>query len=209
MAESIIIFGGTFDPVHNGHLIVARAAAEARGIGRVMLVPAAVPPHKPPAGAAGEHRLEMLKLAVADEPVFEVSDTELRRGGPSYTIDTLEEFAREMPGTRLHLLIGADMLEDLPAWHRAHEVVATAEVVVAARRPWQERLEEVFSGLADEFGARTVERLRESLVKTPRVDISSTDIRRRVGKGLSVRYLVPDSVEQYIHEHRLYAQAAD
>lgn len=207
MAEKVIIFGGTFDPVHNGHLIVARAAAEARGIGRVILIPAALPPHKPPAGASAEHRLEMLRLATADEPVFEVSDTELRRTGPSYTIDTLAQLSRDMPDAKLHLLIGTDMLEDLPAWHRAHEVVEAAEILVAARRPWQQRLDEVFDKLCRDFDADTVARLRQSVVQTPRVDISSTDIRRRLASGLSIRYLAPDPVVRYVGEQGLYTQA--
>ncbi len=205
MSERIVIFGGTFDPVHHGHLIVARAVAEAKGFPRITLMPAASPPHKPAAGASGPDRMEMLRLATADEPVFEVSDIELRRPGPSYTIDTLEQLGRERPGARQHLLIGADMLEDLLNWHRAGDVVSAAEIIVAARRPWQQRLDEVFRRLAEHFDDETVNRLRGSVVETPRVDISSTDIRRRVAEGLSIRYLAPEAVTQYICERGVYS----
>ncbi|MFW6066107.1 MAG: nicotinate-nucleotide adenylyltransferase [Planctomycetota bacterium] len=209
MDESMVIFGGTFDPVHNGHLIVARAAAEACGIGKVMLIPSAQPPHKPPAGAFAEHRLEMLRLAVAGEPMFEVSDTELRRSGPSYTIDTLRQLRDELPGTRLYLLIGADMLADLPQWHRARDVVAEVDLIVAARNPWQEQLPAVLKKLGEHFDAKTLERLSSSVVETPRVDISSTEIRRRLTKGLSVRYLLPEAVIDYIRRHELYAYTGE
>jgi nicotinate-nucleotide adenylyltransferase len=204
MGEPIVIFGGTFDPVHHGHLIVARAAAEARGLPRVTLMPAATPPHKPPAGASGEDRLEMLRLAVEGESSLTVSDMELRRPGPSYTIDTLEQLRCERPDADLHLLVGTDMLEDLPAWHRARDVVATAKLLVAARRPWQQRLEDVLGKLRGHFDEPTVERLRESVVETPRVEVSSTDVRQRVRQGLSIRYLVPEPVREYVQSRGLY-----
>ena len=133
--EDLLVFGGTFDPVHNGHLIVARAVAEQRGFGRVVLIPAAAPPHKPGPAATGPQRLEMLQAAVAGEALFEVCDLELHRSGPSYTIDTVNAL-QEGAGNalRIHLLIGTDMLRELPSWHRVAELLERAEILTALRR---------------------------------------------------------------------------
>ena len=142
MPDRIVLFGGTFDPVHHGHLIVARALAEARGYDRITLVPSASPPHKAPACAPAADRLAMLHLAVEAERLFDVCDVELRREGASYTFDTVAELASrlEAPG-RVHLVLGADMLADLPHWHRADELVRLVEFVVAVRPPWHDNAE--------------------------------------------------------------------
>jgi nicotinate-nucleotide adenylyltransferase len=205
MTERLVLFGGTFDPVHHGHLIVARAMAERLGLARIVLVPSASPPHKGEARASGTDRLAMLERAVAGEDLFEISDVELARPGPSYTFETLTELRRRRgPETRLVWVIGADMLSDLPAWRRAAEVLDQAEVLVAARPPWQERIEQILGGLKGELEERQIERLRAGVVATPLIDISSTDIRRRVRQGRSIRFLVPDAVREYILEHALY-----
>ena len=205
MQRELVLFGGTFDPVHNGHLIVARALAERRGFGRVVFVPTAQPPHKTPAEASATDRLAMLRLAISGEAVFDVSDIELTRTGPSYTLDTLRALRRRHGvDTKLHWVIGADMLEDLPRWHRADEVLAEAKIVIAVRPAWDQRLDEIFSRLAKEFAPAQVEPLRESVVSTPLIDISSTEIRRRVRQGRSIRYLLPEPVADYIAEHGLY-----
>jgi len=178
---------------------------EACGFERISLLPAAKPPHKPAAHAAAEHRLAMLRLAVAGEQVFHISELELHRTGPSYTFDTLAALQRGRGRDQsLHWVIGADMLEDLPNWHRVSEVLEIARIVVAARPPWHEQLDEVFAKLSRVFSDRQTELLRQSVVPTPLIDISSSDIRRRVAARRSIRHLVPDAVRTYILRHRLY-----
>ncbi|MDY6912850.1 MAG: nicotinate-nucleotide adenylyltransferase [Planctomycetota bacterium] len=206
MLRYIALFGGTFDPVHNGHLIVARAVAEHCGFERVTFVPTANPPHKQAAQASGEDRLTMLRLATADEELFDICQVELARAGASYTFETLTELRRQHgPDVRLDWIIGADMLEDLPKWHRAAEVVEMATIIIAARPP--QRLERLFADLEKHFSSEQLSRLRQSVAPAPIVDISSTDIRDRIRGGKSIRFLVPEAVEQYIRQHRLYAAA--
>jgi nicotinate-nucleotide adenylyltransferase len=209
MADDLILFGGTFDPVHHGHLIVARSLVEQRNAEGITFVPAASPPHKAAARAAASDRLAMLRLAIKGEPRFEVCPLELSRGGPSYTIDTLRDLRRQYGSkARFHWAIGADMLEDLPKWRSAEEVLQEARLVVVVRPPWDQHLEKLFASLSGHFTSRQVDALRESVVRTPLIDISSTEIRRRVATGGSIRYLVPDAVARYIHEHKLYRKAA-
>jgi len=209
MGAETVLFGGTFDPVHNGHLVVARALAEQRGFERIALVPAASPPHKPPPRASGEHRLAMLRLAIAADTLFDVCELELRRGGPSYTYDTLTEI-RACVGAKKKVfwVIGADMLEDLPRWHRASEVLELAEMIVLVRSPWHERLEAILEGLAGTFSREQVQVLLESVVNTPILHVSSSEVRRRVACGQSVQDLVPASVASYIERHGLYRNEA-
>jgi nicotinate-nucleotide adenylyltransferase len=212
MAGGVCLFGGTFDPVHHGHLIVARAVAEKLGFARITLIPANTPPHKPPACASAADRLAMVKLAVQGDELFDVCDLELNRQGPSYTLDTLQALQPRLGvgpgpgpglGEKLHWLIGADSLADLPHWHRVGEVLELASILVAAR-PINGGAETALSALAGKLEERHLRHLREGLVATPLIDISSTDIRRRVRAGQSIRYLVPDAVARYIVEHRLY-----
>jgi len=210
MAGGILLFGGTFDPIHHGHLIVARAVAERLGAARVVLIPASRPPHKPDALASPENRLAMVRLAISGEDLFEASDVEIRRQGPSYTRDTVGQFRAEHGGDAgLLWLIGADMLPDLPSWHCVEEVLDLAQVVIALRPPWDERIERVFAGLTGRLGDGRVARLRQKVVRTPLIDISSTDIRRRAAAGRSVRFLVPGPVADYIARHRLYENPLD
>ena len=207
VADDIVLFGGTFDPVHHGHLIVARALAEARGFDSVTFVPASAAPHKQPAGASAEHRLAMLRLATAGDDLFDICRVELDRSGPSYTVETLAALREARGrGAAMHWVIGTDMLADLPSWHRAEEVMKTANILVAARSPWQDRLEGIFEQLGGSFPEEQVRRLREGLVATPQIDISSSDIRRRLAEGRSIRFLVPEAVADYIHRHGLYRQ---
>ncbi len=208
MAEQIVIFGGTFDPIHHGHLITARAVAEHFGFEKVTFMPAKVPPHKdgaPHKSAPASDRLEMVRLAVADSKMFDVSDIELQRDGPSYTFDTLMSLCRQYgQEANLHWIIGADMLEDLPMWHNAGEVIEMARIITAARPPYSERVPEVLEALRDHFTAEQVVRLGEGVALTPLIDISSTDIRRRFAEARSVRYLTPAAVIDYIHKRGLY-----
>ena len=207
MAEQIVLFGGSFDPVHNGHLIVARAIAEGCGFQRVTFVPAGEPPHKPPPEASAELRLEMLRSAVAGKPMLDVCDLEIRRQGPSYTFDTLQELRRlRGPDAELHWVVGADMLEDLHLWHRAGEVLDAAKVLVALRPPWDQRIANLLEGLKRHFTAAQVGRLAGAVVPTPLIDISSSDIRRRVAGGLPIDFLVPDAVLEIIRRKGIYGK---
>ncbi len=221
MDRRSILFGGTFDPIHYGHLIVARAVAEHLHFDTVTFVPAAAPPHKlagrcgqghqddparSPVGAGAEDRLEMIRLAIAGEALFEVSDIELRLDQPSYTFDTLMALRDERGlDAELCWLIGADMLADLPTWHRAGEVVDMARIITAARPPYSRRIESILDGLRVRFSAEQVARLAAGVVQTPLVDITSTQIRRRRRQGRSIRYLTTETVIGYIDSHGLYA----
>lgn len=205
MAQPVVMLGGTFDPVHNGHLIIARAVAETLGFEHVTLVPTASPPHKQPASASAQQRLAMIRLAIEGDALFEVSSVELDRPGPSYTLDTLvhlrQQYGTDVP---LYWIIGADMLEMLPKWHRSAELVELAQLVVAYRPPWTADLERTFERLATELPPHRVQEIRRHLVITPQIEISSNDLRRRVREGRSIRYMVPPPVEQYIAQQGLY-----
>ena len=185
------LLGGSFDPVHHGHLIAAGRAAEALGLDRVLFVPCARQPLKDRAPVAtAAHRRAMLELALAGEPRFALETVELDRpgGGPSYTVDTLRELGARRPGERLVLLLGADAAATLPGWRSVDEVVRLAEVA-ALTRPG-----------APEPASRLV----RHVVATPAIEISASEIRARCLAGKSIRYLVPDSVAAYIAERRLY-----
>jgi nicotinate-nucleotide adenylyltransferase len=185
------LLGGTFDPPHVAHLVAAEAAYRQLGLDVVSFVPAGAPWQK--AGddiAAGEHRLAMTRLASVDVEYFEVDDRELRRDGWTYTIDTLASFPQ---GERISLLLGADAARGVPSWHRAGELLATGHFAVVPR-PGVTQDE-----VADAFGDADFVWL-----DMPELDISSTDLRRRVAAGASVRFLVPEAVREYIDAHGLY-----
>jgi nicotinate-nucleotide adenylyltransferase len=187
------LFGGSFDPVHHGHLIVGRIAAETLGLEALRFVPAREQPFKRGRhGASPEQRAAMLDLAVSGEPGFAVERAELEREGPSYTVDTLRTLHGREPGIRPALLIGADAAAELEAWHEAPEIPRLADVVVFAR-----------AGVAvprSPLITRTIE--------VPAIEISATEIRRRVREGRSIRYWVPDPVAEYVTRHRLYLDPA-
>jgi len=178
------IFGGSFDPIHHGHLIAATSLAEALGLDQVRMVVARTQPLKRNGhGASAADRAEMVGLAVGDNPRLRADRSELDREGPSYTVDTLRSLRAGLPGAELVLLLGADAAAELPRWREAEAIPALARVEVFAR------------GGAGE-GSKAV----------PRVDISSTEIRERVRLGRSIRYWVPDAVAEYIAAHRLYEE---
>ncbi len=187
------LFGGSFDPVHHGHLIVGQVAAETLGLQSLRFVPAREQPFKGGRhGAAPEHRAAMLDLAVAGSPGLEVERAELKRPGPSYTVDTLRAIREREPGVELLLLLGADAAAELEAWHQADEIPRLATVVVFAR-----------SGVsvpASPLIARTIQ--------VPAIEISATDIRRRAREGRTLRFWVPDPVAEYVARHRLYLDPA-
>lgn len=197
------VIGGTFDPVHYGHLVIAEEVYAALDLAEMVFVPAGHPPHKPDSlVAAAHHRLAMLELAVASNPHFSISLVDLERPGPSYTVETLG-LLRQRWGEQaaIYFLIGWDSLEDLLTWHDPAGILAQLAFLVAVRRPGYH--EE--SGYRDSLEARLPgikQRLR--VVSVPQLEISSTDLRTRVAEGRPIKYQLPESVEQYIEQHRLY-----
>jgi nicotinate-nucleotide adenylyltransferase len=203
MAGRIGLYGGSFNPIHCGHLIVARSIRERLDLGRVVFLPSRHPPHKAEGGlAAVEHRSEMVRLAIAGEPGFEFSDNDLTRDGPCYTIDTVRYF-RSLVGAEVELfwIIGDDSLAELPMWHKAGELVDACRIVTASR-PRMGGFD--LEALRGTFSDSQVKKLFAGILNTPPIDISSTDIRGRVRDGRSIRYLVPDCVQDYINEHGIY-----
>lgn len=202
-AQRIGLYGGSFNPIHLGHLIVARAVAETLDLSRVIFLPSAAPPHKDRDGLLeAHHRAEMVKLAIAGESGFEFSDHDLTRDGPSYTFETVTHFKAGLSaGDELYWIIGADSLAELATWFRVGELVDACHVVTAARPGWEAP---DLSPLASKLGASQIARLRKGILETPRIDISATDIRARVAAGRSIRDLVPESVRLYIELFGLY-----
>lgn len=187
------IFGGTFDPVHVGHLIVAQDAWAALGLDRILFIPAAVPPHKRGrVVATPEQRLKMLRAATAGDPRFAVSDVELERPGPSYTVDTLAELHERDPEGALFLLLGVDQFRDFHTWREPERITRLARLVVLSR-----------GGV--EAAAPPFEIPHQHLTVT-RIDVSATEIRRRVAAGEPIRYLVPEAVEHIIRRDGLYGR---
>jgi len=200
------VFGGSFDPVHIGHLIAAECAREQAGLDRVLFVPAAQPPHKPGRTlAAGQHRLEMLTLAIGGHDAFAVSAIELDRGGTSYTVDTLAALAAVNPGDALVLLLGPDALAGLPAWREPRRIAAVAEIVPLERDALDDLPAAVTAaGLVDLFGADAVATMLARRVRMPAIGIRATALRTAVAAGRSIRYQTPRAVERYIATHALY-----
>jgi nicotinate-nucleotide adenylyltransferase len=191
VARRLGLFGGTFDPVHHGHLILARDAVEELALDHLIFLPAAVSPHRTeqPPSATPTQRVEMLKLATAGEPHFLVDECEVHRPPPSYTIDTVRDLQSRNPGAEFFFLLGSDQLPRLPTWHRFAELRALVTFVVFRRAP-----EDV------ESAAHAYPMLRR------RLDLSATELRKRVASGRSLRYLVPDAVAEYVAHHQLYRE---
>lgn len=202
MAERLGLLGGSFDPVHYGHLLLAECCREQAGLHAVIFLPAAVPPHKQGRPMTpSTYRLEMLELAIAGHEHFRVSRYEADRQGITYTVDTLAYFRQEFPQAELFLLLGADMFNDLPHWHRAAEVCRLALPLVA-RRAGAAEID--FALLAPLVEPDRLDAIRRHQVEMPAIGISSTDLRRRLAAGRSIRYQTPRAVEEYIRSHGLY-----
>ncbi len=201
--NGILLFGGTFDPIHNGHLIVSRSAAEQLGVKKIILIPSALPPHKQDRVAAdAQNRLAMARLAVEGDPLFEVSDCELHREGPSYTLDTVRYFRKKYgPELPLYWLVGADSIEELPGWYKIRQLVEESTIVTAGRPHYNQYSWDRFNHILDNS---QIAHLQKNLLSTPLLDISATDIRHRIRHGLSLRYLVPEPVRNYIFRNKLY-----
>lgn len=197
MAERIGIIGGTFDPIHYGHLFIAEEARFTCKLDRVIFVPAGMPPHKPgePITTA-ERRYTMTVLATEDNTAFEVSRWEIDRSGPSYTVNTLEAFGEKYPGSELFFIMGADSAAEIMTWYRPERIVELATVIAAAR-PGTD-IERARYELPEDIRGRVI------FLESPGLHISSTELRERAADGMPVRYLVPDRVEKYIRENNLY-----
>jgi nicotinate-nucleotide adenylyltransferase len=200
--KKIGIIGGSFDPVHIGHLIIAQDAAERLELSQVIFVPAAIPPHKQHLQQANiEHRVNMLQIALEGDIRFSVSDIEMRRGGVSYTIDTVRELKALHPDSELVLIVGSDTLVDLHNWYQPEELLSLCEVA-SFLRPGENSVDQIAEKIC--FSTTQKKAVMKNLIKAHQVEVSSTEIRMRVAEGLGIRYLVPPEVEMYIYEHSLY-----
>ena len=208
----VLLYGGTFDPVHNGHLAIARAAHQALGTA-VRMMPAADPPHRPPPGATAAQRAAMLELATVGEPGLCVDRRELERHGPSYTVLTLRELRAAEPDVPVALLLGADSFLGLPGWREWRALFDMVHFVVADRPGGEWRPETLSGPLADQVRGRwAVDAAALAAAPAGRVlrlgqplhEVSATDLRARVADARPWRHLVPDGVAGYIERHRLY-----
>lgn len=192
------VLGGTFDPVHHGHLMLAEIARDQLGLGQVLWVPAAEPPHKQgQAITPARHRVEMLKRAIEDNLQFALSRADLDRPGPHYTVDLLDILIKQFPEAELYFLMGGDSLRDLPTWHQPERLITQCRLVVMARPGHTidfEQLEESLPGL----------KASVDIVEPPAIDIAGSQITGRIRAGKTIRYLVPDAVAEYIEKHHLY-----
>ena len=208
------VLGGTFDPIHFGHLRLAQELADALGLARVRFIPSGTPPHRNPPQVNGAHRLEMVRIAIAGNPLFESDDREIRRDGISYTYDTLTELREELGERPLCLLMGADAFAALTTWHRWQELFDLAHVVIAHRPGF--RLQELQASLPAPLrriylqrlaGTPGIPRAHAGSVLTREItalDISATRIRALLAQGSSPRYLAPEVVLEYIDHNLLY-----
>ncbi|MFB0533675.1 MAG: nicotinate-nucleotide adenylyltransferase [Anaerolineae bacterium] len=193
------VLGGTFDPIHIGHLVSAEEAWVELKLERVVFIPAGLPPHKlDHVMSPVEHRLAMVELAIASNPHFAVSRADIDRFGPCYTVDTIELLRDEWgPGVEIYFIMGSDSLLDILTWHNPRRLIRLCRFAVVSRPGYQVDLDELdalLPGVAS----------RVHMLNAPQLAISSTDIQRRVREGLSIKYQVPKEVEDYIYQHKLY-----
>ncbi|BCJ88559.1 nicotinate-nucleotide adenylyltransferase [Effusibacillus dendaii] len=194
------LFGGTFDPIHIGHMVAARVALEALGLNRVIFIPTGFPPHKMGVSVTpAEKRLQMVVLAAGYDPVFSVSDWELTQQGPSYTVDTLTHYRSEYPADELYFIMGADMLHDFPNWRQPDKILQLARLVGMARPGFD--LDKCQALLQKEIPGSEE---RVYFVDMPGLEISSTWLRERIRNRQAVDFLIPDRVIHFIEENRLY-----
>jgi nicotinate-nucleotide adenylyltransferase len=193
--QKIGILGGTFDPPHIGHLVLAQYAVSALDLECVYFVPAADPPHKSQLRYEIEHRLPMLELAVAENERFSISRVDIDRPGPHYTVDMVRILQAQQPETEFTFLMGGDSLHNLPTWYQPRELMDLVKLAVVAR---------LGTEIDDDLLALPGLKERVTVIDSPLLGFSSTEIAERLEAGKSVRYLVPDAVLAYIKEHRLY-----
>jgi nicotinate-nucleotide adenylyltransferase len=194
------VLGGTFDPIHLGHLIIAEEVRQKLELGLVLFMPAGQPWLKEGTGiSAPEHRLEMVKLATASNPHFRVSTLEMERPGPTYTVDTIGQLKAGFgPGSELYFIAGSDALAGLPGWKNPERLLEMCRLA-AVRRPGFAAVDLIS---LDMRIAKASQRI--VIAEVPQIDISSSEIRRRINQGLSIKYMVPEAVEYYIMAHKLY-----
>jgi len=202
---NIGVLGGTFDPIHMGHLIIAEETRTRLDLAEVLFMPAREPWLKANNYISpAEHRVQMVRLAIADEPAFKLSTMEIERAGPSYTVDTIAELKGQIGvGDKLFFILGWDNLIQLPQWHEPSQLVKMCHLVAVPRvgypHPKLKTLAAAISGLSQSV----------ILLNTPQIEISSSEIRNRVARGLSIHHLVPEPVEKYIREHNLYTKSSE
>jgi len=195
------VFGGTFDPIHIGHLVAAEETRVQLKLERVVFVPAGLPPHKLANHISPvEHRLAMVQLAIASNPYFTVSRVDIDRFGPCYTVETMELLRDEWgPGVELYFIMGSDSLADILTWYKPERLIRLCRLAVVKRPGYDvdiRELDRLLPGIAS----------RVQFINSPLIDVASCDIRRRVREGLSIKYQVPEAVERYIYEHGLYSR---
>lgn len=218
MPPRIGILGGTFNPVHYGHLAAAEEVRDRLKLDRILFIPSAIPPHKHEENVPAEHRMEMVRLALAGNAFFEPSDLEIRRGGRSYTIDTVETLLQLYPGAALFFITGLDSFLEIQTWNRWDRLVTLCSFVVLSRPGYRfgdlAKMDFMKPAVAELSGLDRGERsqwvvksggLTAFLEMIPLYDISSTDIRKRTREGRSIKYHLPEAVETYIINHKLYA----
>ena len=200
-ANKIGVMGGTFDPVHIGHLILAQCAYEQLGLEKVMFIPSGNPPHKPnrATGTSDADRIEMVRLAVADNPAFEVNCMEMDQSGPTYTYLTLEKLREEDKKSELYFILGEDSLVDFPTWMKPQEIVKHCRIAVGIRPgSSDEKIDDIIRRVRGITGGEFIR------IKAPALEISSHEIRERISKGMPARYYIPDAVLEYIERRGLY-----
>jgi len=206
------VFGGTFDPIHYGHLRTAFELWQELRLTEVRFLPTGSPPHRDRPYASPELRLRMVQAAVAAEPAFVVDDREVRRSGLSYSVDTLTELRQELPGRSLCLILGMDAFLGLPNWHRWRELLRLTHIVVAHRPGWKAPTSGPLGEVMVDHGTGSVRDLHEApagriyVHAVTQLEISSTELRQIIETGRDPRYLVPESVREIIHETRSYVR---
>ncbi len=194
------LFGGTFDPVHLGHLILAEITLEKMGLDQICFLPSGSPPHKQKEEISSEKaRTEMLEFAIAGDNRFSINRMEFEREGPTYTYETVKILKEENPEDEFFFIIGADSLKDFPRWKHPERIVEKATIVAVNRGLLsQDEMQELKSKLPEDLMNHV------EIISMPGIDLSSTEIRNRVKEGKSIRYMVPHAVDAYIHQHKLY-----
>ncbi|MEF9935268.1 MAG: nicotinate-nucleotide adenylyltransferase [Clostridium sp.] len=193
------IYGGTFNPIHIGHLIVAQSVLEYLNLDKIIFIPVGNPPHKDSRNIVnGVTRINMLNKAIDGNSFFEVSDIEVLREGKTYTYDTLTELREKFKQAEINFIIGYDTLIDIDTWHRVHETLNLARFIVVNRDGDKRSIEKTIELTKNRYGGEYV------LVNIPSIGISSSDIRRRVREGKSIKYMVTNEVNQYITDNKLY-----
>lgn len=194
------IFGGSFNPVHIGHLLLAEYIREELKLNKIIFIPAGNPPHKHDDELElSYHRYNMVELAIADNPFFDISDIELKREGVSYTSDTLNSISKENPDEELSFICGSDSIIQLPTWHEIGKIFELSTIIVANRpNVSQQDLDEQITEFKNKYKARII------CSTAPHIEVSSSEVRSRIQQGLSIRYIVPKAVVEYIHTNNLF-----